>query len=115
MSELAVPRNRSMMIVLAYLWVLALIPLFADKQDAEVQWHAKNGLVLTVAEALLIVCYLVGTSIVSLAALGLGLALMLLLVFAVIGVFALHVIAILKAVNGRRLVVPVVSEYVSRL
>ena len=38
--------NRGVMIVLAYLWLLALIPLLLEKQDAEVQWHAKHGLVL---------------------------------------------------------------------
>ena len=38
------------MIVLAYLGPLALIPLLMEKEDQEVQWHAKHGLVLTVAE-----------------------------------------------------------------
>ncbi|MGB5515145.1 MAG: hypothetical protein WBP36_11520, partial [Thermoanaerobaculia bacterium] len=42
--------NRGVMIVLSYLWILALIPLLVDKDDKEVQWHAKNGLVLTAAE-----------------------------------------------------------------
>src|SRR5262249_27925078 len=38
--------NRGMMIVLAYLWPLALVPLLLDKADPEAQWHAKHGLVL---------------------------------------------------------------------
>ena len=42
--------NRNVMIVLSYLWLLALIPLVVEKDDQEVQWHAKHGLVLTVAE-----------------------------------------------------------------
>src|SRR5215213_7653028 len=42
--------NRSVMILLSYLWLLALIPLVVEKDDREVQWHAKNGLVLAVAE-----------------------------------------------------------------
>ena len=42
--------NRNVMIVLSYLWLLALVPLLTEKDDKEVQWHAKHGLVLMVAE-----------------------------------------------------------------
>jgi hypothetical protein len=114
MPESTVSPNRSVMIVLAYLWVLALVPLLVEKDDAEVQWHAKHGLVLTVAEIVLIVAYMMVTSIVSLATLGLGCALSLLLVFAWIGILVLHIAAILKGLNGGRLIVPGVSEYASR-
>jgi hypothetical protein len=114
MPETTVSPNRSVMIVLAYLWVLALIPLLVEKHDAEVQWHAKHGLVLTVAELVLLCAYILMTSIISLATLGLGCVLSLLLVFAWIGIIALHVAAILKGINGGRLIVPGVSEYVNR-
>ena len=40
--------NRGIMLVLAYLGSLALIPLVVEKNDPEVQWHAKHGLVLFV-------------------------------------------------------------------
>jgi uncharacterized membrane protein len=114
MPEPAVSPNRSVMIVLSYLWVLAFIPLLVEKQDAEVQWHAKHGLVLTVAELVLLFAYVLVTSIVSLATFGLGCVLSLVLVFAWIGILALHVVAILKGVNGGRLIVPGVSEYTDR-
>ena len=42
--------NRNVMILLSYLWLLALVPLLTEKDDKEVQWHAKHGLVLMVAE-----------------------------------------------------------------
>jgi uncharacterized membrane protein len=42
--------NRGIMIVISYLWLLALVPLLLEKQDTEVQWHAKHGLVLFGAE-----------------------------------------------------------------
>ena len=45
--------NRNVMILLSYLWLLALIPLLTEKDDKEVQWHAKHGLVLMVAELFL--------------------------------------------------------------
>ena len=38
------------MIVLSYLWLLALVPLLVEKDDKEVQWHAKHGIVLMLAE-----------------------------------------------------------------
>src|SRR3954468_6829591 len=45
--------NRGIMLVLAYLGPLAVIPLVVEKNDPEVQWHAKHGLVLFVAEIIL--------------------------------------------------------------
>jgi uncharacterized membrane protein len=106
--------NRAVMIVLAYLWLLALIPLLVEKQDAEVQWHARHGIVLLVAELLAFALYIVLTSIVSLASLGLGVFLVSLLVFAWIGILALHVVAIFKALNGTRMIIPRVSSFASR-
>jgi uncharacterized membrane protein len=103
------------MIVLAYLWALAIIPLLVERQDPEVQWHAKHGLVLLIAELILLFGYIVMTSIVSLATLGLGCVLSLFLVFAWVGVLALHVVAILKGVNGGRLIIPGLSDYANRL
>ena len=47
--------NRTLMIALSYLWILAVIPLLVEKDDADVQWHAKHGLVLTVLEIILYV------------------------------------------------------------
>lgn len=114
MPESTVSPNRSVMIVLAYLWVLALVPLLVEKQDAEVQWHAKHGLVLAIAELVLLFAYVMVTSVVSLATFGLGCVLSLLLVFAWVGILALHVVAILKGVNGGRLIVPGISEYAMR-
>ena len=42
--------NRTVMLVLSYLWILALIPFLFEKDDEEVKWHSKHGLVLTAAE-----------------------------------------------------------------
>jgi hypothetical protein len=107
--------NRGVMIVLAYLWPLALVPLFLEKHDTEVQWHAKHGIVLMIAELVLLFVYVTVTSLVSLASLGLGVVLSLFLIFAWVGILAVHVIAILKGINGTRLIIPGVSEYANRL
>ena len=106
--------NRAVMIVLAYLWPLALVPLLLEKRDPDLQWHARHGLVLMIAELLLIAGYLTVASVVSLAGLGLGSLLILLLVAVWIGVLALHVAAIVKGVGGTRLIVPRLSAYAGR-
>jgi len=100
--------------VLAYLWPLALVPLLVEKQDAEVQWHAKHGIVLMIAELILLFAYIFVTSIVSLATLGLGCVLSLFLVFAWVGILAVHVVAILKGINGTRFIIPGISDYANR-
>jgi hypothetical protein len=106
--------NRGVMIVLAYLWALAIVPLLVEKQDPEVQWHAKHGLVLMAAELVVIFGYMIMTSLVSIAAIGLGCVMSLFFVFAWVGILALHVVAILKGVNGGRLIIPGISEYANR-
>lgn len=115
MPDVGPSPNRGVMIVLAYLWPLALVPLLLEKQDPEVQWHAKHGLVLMIAELILLFGYIMITSIVSLATLGLGCVLSIFLVFGWIGVLALHVVAIVKGVNGGRLIIPGLSDYADRL
>jgi hypothetical protein len=115
MSEAGASPNRGVMIVLAYLWPLALVPLLVEKNDPDVQWHAKHGLVLMIAELILLFGYIMMTSIVSLATLGLGCVLSLFLVFGWVGILALHVVAILKGVNGSRLIIPGLSDYANRL
>ena len=107
--------NRGIMIVLSYLWLLALVPLLVEKDDKEVQWHAKHGIVLMIAELILLFGYIMLTSIVSLATLGLGCVLSVFLVFGWVGILALHVVAIVKGINGGRLIIPGLSDYPNRL
>ena len=102
------------MIVLAYLWPLAFIPLLLEKQDAEVQWHAKHGIVLMVAELILLFAYLVMTMLVSLATFGLGCALTIFIVFGWVAVLAIHVVAMVKGLSGTRLIIPGLSDYANR-
>ena len=114
MPDVEASPNRGVMIVLAYLWPLALVPLLLEKRDPDLQWHAKHGLVLMIAEMLAIAVYLVVTSLVGLRSLGLGTVLAMLLVFGWIGILALHVVAIVKGVAGTRLLIPRLSHYAGR-
>ena len=93
-------------------WLLALVPLLVEKDDKDVQWHAKHGIVLMLAELILwIAMYTVqailGTILGCLFALltfPLGLA-----------IIAVHILAIVKGLNGGRLIIPGVSQYADRL
>ncbi len=114
-APMAEPANRGVMIVLAYLWLLALVPLLLDKDDPEVQWHARHGLVLMLAELVLLVAYIAMTTLVSLATLGLGVVMLLLLVFGWMAVLVVHIFAIVKGINGERLIVPAISAYADRV
>jgi len=107
--------NRGVMIVLAYLWPLALIPLLVEKNDPEVQWHAKHGIVLMIAEVVLGIAVLLLTSVVSLATLGLGCVLIMFSVFAWIGILLMHIVAIVKGIGGGRLIIPGISQYADRI
>jgi len=100
------------MIVLAYLWPLALVPLVAERGDAEVQWHARHGLVLMTAELLLAAAYLVAASFVHAAAIGLGGALLVSVVAGWAAILAVHIAAIVKGINGERLNVPRITSLV---
>jgi len=106
--------NRGVMIVLAYLWPLAIVPLLLEKDDADVQWHAKHGLVLLAAELLLLVGFAVLTSLVSLATFGLGCALSMVVIFIWVAILGVHIVAIIKAMGGTRLIIPGISEYANR-
>ena len=107
--------NRGLMIVLAYLWILAIVPLLVEKNDREVQWHAKHGIVLMVTELVLWVAIVFLTTVVSLATLGLGCVLSLFAVFAWMAILVLHAAAIVKGIGGGRLIVPGISQYADRL
>jgi uncharacterized membrane protein len=107
--------NRTVMIVLSYLWILALVPLLVEKTDQEVQWHARHGIVLLVAE----IIFWIGYSIVS------GIAGMIFFPLAItlgalgslfwLAIVIIHIIAIVRGINGERLIIPGVSEYAARL
>ena len=94
--------NRALMIVLSYLWILCLIPLLIEKDDKEVQWHAKHGLVLSIVEFIL-------HMILSVTGIGCFFTPFLFLGFAII-----RLIAIVKGLNGQRFTIPVLSEFADR-
>ena len=101
--------NRTIMLVLAYLGPLALIPFVVEKNDPEVQWHAKHGLVLFAAEVVLIIALSVLHFVPFLGWMFTCVNCVLPLLIAIF-----HIFLIVQAVNGKRFLVPGISEYVNR-
>jgi len=98
------------MVVLAYLGILAVIPLVAEKEDSEVQWHARHGLILLLAwigigfalavfQAVPFVGWILGCAVFP---------------FWAVLILVVHIMAIVKGLRGDRLMVPYLSEFVER-
>lgn len=102
--------NRQIMLVLSYLWILALIPYLTEQRDPEVKWHARHGLVLMVAEIVLNILLFV-LSLIPVV----GCVVSVLWMLAWIGIVVLHVICLVKALGGERFTIPYVTQYVNQI
>jgi uncharacterized membrane protein len=109
----AVSPNRSIMIVLSYLWLLAIVPLVTEKEDREVQWHAKHGIVLMVAELILgmaLWIVIIATHFIPF----LGCVISIFQIVLWIGILIVHILCIVKGTQGGRFIIPGVSQYADR-
>lgn len=105
--------DRTLMVVLSYLGLLALIPYLTKKEDSDIMWHAKNGLGLAIAEVIL----WVGLFILQIVAgrfMGLGCGIGAISCVIWLGVLALHVYCIIQAVGGKRPTIPVVTDWAEK-
>ncbi len=102
--------NRGLMIILSSIWILALIPLLVEKDDKEVQWHAKHGLVLMATEIAIWIAIVILQAVPGLGlVLGCGLGPIIWVIFLII-----RVVCIAKGLQGERFTLPVVSEYADK-
>lgn len=99
--------DRTLMLVLSYLGLLALIPLLVKRDDREVQWHAKNGLFLFVAYIVVVIAWEIVRHFLP-SALGCGLGFVGCILW--IGYIVLIILAIMKATKGERMRFPVISD-----
>ena len=96
--------NKTLMLVLSDLGLLALVPLLVEKDDPEVQWHAKHGLVQMVLFFLIFAVLGIITST------GIGCIFAVLYPFAGLGWLVVTILSIMKAVNGGRFKIPGISD-----
>lgn len=106
--------DRTLMVVLSYLWLLSLIPLLVKKNDRDIQWHAKNGLVLLGAEiACWIVFGAVGFALRNSGVLGCGMGVIECGIW--IAFLVVRVMSIVKGVGGQRFRIPVVTDLAEKM
>jgi uncharacterized membrane protein len=97
------------MLVLAYVYVLCLVPLLVEREDAEVQWHAKHGLVLLGVDVVIAVAFFA----VGVVSGGLGCLLAPLQMLLHLGLLVVRIICIVKGLRGERFLLPGISNLAS--
>jgi uncharacterized membrane protein len=98
---------RPWFLVLAYLAFLGFIPLLLEPHDPEVRWHARNGLWLfgTVLAAGMAATF-IGIAVPSLTCLY-----VVAMVIASLAYVMIAILAIVKALEGQRLIIPGISSH----
>ncbi|HEX9460615.1 MAG TPA: DUF4870 domain-containing protein [Thermoanaerobaculia bacterium] len=104
--------DRTIMLVLSYLGILCLIPLLVKKDDPDVQWHAKNGTALFGAEVAWVIVVIIVT-LLRIPLLGCGMTMISCVVW--IGFLVISIIAIMKAMKGERLRLPVLTDFAEKM
>lgn len=106
------PPDRTLMLILAYCGILSVIPLFAERDDREIQWHAKNGLGIFIAAILgAVVLTIVGSIVFGDDGCLSGCAFHCIYSLAFI---ALSIAAMAKALMRGRLRIPFISDLADR-
>ncbi len=95
----------TLMLVLAYLGVLALVPYLTVTDSDYVRWHAKQGLTLTGVWLAANIVLGILTEIP-----GLGMIFGLISPFFSLAIVAIFIVAMVKAIQGERWPIPVVSD-----
>jgi uncharacterized membrane protein len=103
--------TRPWLLILAYLPILGFLPLALEKRDADVRWHARNGLLLfaaVVAAALL-------ATLVGIVVPALSCGYFAVMVAVLILYVAVSLLAMVMALSGQRLMIPWISRRAGRL
>lgn len=107
--------EKNTMLILSYLWILALIPRLTKKEDPEIVWHSKNGLGLFIVEFALYFLsfpfFFIFTFVFHIFGFLFGFFYFILS----FGILALHIFCIIKAIRGEKLQIPILSEYAQKL
>ena len=107
-------KDNTLMLVLAYLYILFLVPLIAEKEDPQVQWHAKHGMILTIVEAVLQFGVYIMSFILSSISSVIGCITCFIPSLIWIAFLVIRIISIVKATKGQRFLIPGLSQYVDQ-
>src|SRR5260221_11477414 len=102
--------SRKIMLALAYFGPLALVPYLLERDDGEIQWHAKNGLLLFGAWVALLMVDVFVLSMIRV----LGCLIPILVPLAVLLYLVVVIVGIVKALSGERFMMPGISSLADR-
>jgi uncharacterized membrane protein len=103
--------DRTIMLILSYLGIFALIPLLTKKDDPEVQWHAKNGLALAIVWVVIAIVLAILNFALAMAHIGvLGCGVSSIACIIHCALLIVDIIAMVKAIGGQRFRIPVVTD-----
>jgi uncharacterized membrane protein len=112
MSAEGSPPMRSGLLVLSYIGFLGFLPLLLTRRrDPEVRWHAFNGLLLFAALA----AVGVSATLIGIAVPALSCLYAVAMLIASVLYLLIAILAIVKALEGQRLVIPGISTHATRL
>lgn len=104
--------DRTIMVVLSYLGLLALIPYLTKKDDPDIMWHARNGLGLLILDVVVWILLFIIGMVFRNAFVGCGVATVSCIVW--IAVLVLHIYCLIQAVGGKRPNIPVVTDFAQK-
>lgn len=104
--------DRTLMVVLSYLGLLALIPYLTKKDDPEIQWHAKNGVGLLVLDIIVMVIWWIIGFALGDTVVGCGAGMIGCVIY--LALFVLHIYCIIVAVGGKRPNIPVITDFAQK-
>jgi uncharacterized membrane protein len=100
------------MVILSYLGILALIPYLTKKEDADIHWHAKNGVGLLILDVVIMVLWWVIGIVLRNSCAGAIAAIIGCVIY--LAIFALHIYCIIQAAGGKRPRIPVVTDFAEK-
>ncbi len=101
--------NNTLMCILSYLGIFALIPYLTQKDNAYINWHSRQGLLIT-AIAIVVSFGLAVLTLVPAVGWIAGMASML---FSLV-VFGLCVFCMIQACNGKKWAVPGIAAFLEK-
>lgn len=107
-NTVAADKPNTAMSILSYLGFFALVPLFLKRDDAFLQWHARQGL------GLLAVVVAISVVLTVLAMIFLPTIFSLINMVVLLAAFAMSIYGMIKAVGGERWTMPVIGPVVNK-
>ncbi len=104
--------DRTLMIVLSYLGLLALIPYLTKKEDPEIHWHAKNGVGLLILDVVVWVVLFILQMVFRNSVIGCGFATISCVAW--LGILALHIYCLIQGVGGKKPRIPMVTDFAEK-